>query len=125
MSKFGGDNFYREFFGFNQKLMEEDWNDDQKYVFKLKQKGDETVSSISFEVLTLCLLQEFGHTIKVGETKSDAHKVSMETKIKTVTKAWEGINNEAKIKNSGELIVDTKSDVLKVSSRNERVLEKY
>lgn len=44
------DNFYRDFFGFNQKLMEEDWNDGQKYVIKLKQKGDETVSSSSFVV---------------------------------------------------------------------------
>ena len=51
MAKFG-DQFYRDFFGFNQKLMEEDWNDDQKYVFKLKQKGEETVSSILLCCLT-------------------------------------------------------------------------
>lgn len=43
MAKFG-DQFYRDFFGFNQKLMEEDWNDDQKYVLKLKQKGSDVVS---------------------------------------------------------------------------------
>ena len=46
----------------------------------------------------------------------------METKIKTATKAWEGFHNEAKIKNSGEIVVDTKSDALKVSKGNGRVL---
>lgn len=48
----------------------------------------------------------------------------METKIKMATKSWEGLNAEAKIKNSGELVVENKSDALKVSSRNERVLNK-
>lgn len=45
----------------------------------------------------------------------------METKIKVATKAWEGFNAESKLKNSGEVVVDMKSDALKVSSRNERV----
>ena len=49
----------------------------------------------------------------------------METKIKMATKSWEGMNAEAKIKNSGELVVENKSDALKVSSRNERVLNNY
>jgi len=72
MAKFG-DQFYRDFFGFNQKLMEEDWNDDQKYVLKLKQKGSDV---------------ELAHTAKIGEAKSDAHKVSLETKLKWATKSW-------------------------------------
>lgn len=46
MAKFGTQ-FYIDFFGFNKKLFEDDWNDDQKYVVKLKQKGEEIVS-ISF-----------------------------------------------------------------------------
>lgn len=72
MAKFGTQ-FYIDFFGFNKKLFEDDWNDDQKYVVKLKQKGEEI---------------DLAHTIKVGETKSDSQKVSMETKINIDTKAW-------------------------------------
>jgi len=30
---------YGDIFSFNKKLMEDDWNDGQKYVLKMKNKG--------------------------------------------------------------------------------------
>ena len=52
----------------------------------------------------------------MAEAKSDAHKTSLEHKVKWTTKdIMGGIETEFKVKNSGDLAVDCKCDALNVS----------
>ena len=60
-------------------------------------------------------MQEFMNTVKVAESKGDAHKVALEHKFKWVSKELNGMETEVKVKNNGELACDGKFDYLKVS----------
>lgn len=78
--------------------MEDDWNDGQAYVVKTTHKGGDA---------------EYTTTSKVAEPKGDAHKVALEAKNKWTSKAYNGFVVETKLKNSGEVYCDGKSDYLK------------
>lgn len=69
--------------------MEDDWNDGQQYVFKMKNKS--------------ATGQEFGTTLKVGEAKSGVHKVAFEEKMKYKIAEFGGQEGEAKFKSSGDV----------------------
>lgn len=56
---------------------------------------------------------EFTNTVKLGEAKSDAHKVSLECKTKC--NMWDA-ENEFKLKNNGEVNYDLKYP-MKVSTK--------
>lgn len=92
---------YRDLFKWNKQLMEDDWNDGQAYTVKHTLKGEDT---------------EFVTTAKVGEAKSDAHKVSLEHKMTMKTKGADitgPFDSEVKLKNNGEMACDMKFDFLK------------
>lgn len=90
---------YRDMFKWNKNVMEDDWNDGQAYMVKLATKNGPA---------------EFTTTAKVAEEKSAAHKLALEWKNKYVDKdALGGLDFEVKVKNSGEVAADYKSDVLK------------
>jgi len=76
-------------FDWNRGLMEDDWNDGQQYVFKMKNKSASG--------------QEFGTTLKVGEAKSGAHKVAFEEKMKCKVSEFGGWETECKFKSSGDV----------------------
>jgi hypothetical protein len=54
---------YGDLFKWNRCLMEDDWNDGQQYVLKIKNKGPST---------------EFATTFKAGQAKDGKHKLSAE-----------------------------------------------
>lgn len=76
-------------FEWNRGLMEDDWNDGQQYVVKMKNKSSSG--------------QEFGTTVKVGEAKSGSHKLAVEEKFKWKMTEFGGWEGEAKVKSSGDL----------------------
>jgi len=92
---------YRDIFKWNKQLMEDDWNDGQAYTVKHTLKGEDT---------------EFVTTAKIGEAKSDAHKVGLEHKMTLKTKGTEmsgGFDSEVKLKNNGEMACKMDFDFLK------------
>lgn len=97
MSKFED---FGDLFNFNRDLMEDDYNDGQKYVVKWKKKAGST---------------EFATTVKVGDAKEGASKLAVEEKLKLKMKEAGGIQLESKIKNSGDVTYELESDCLKVS----------
>lgn len=101
MSKFQD---FKDLYDFNREVMEDDFNDGQKYVVKWKKKLDQGT--------------EFATTVKVGEAKEGAHKVAVEEKIKTKMSEMGGLQAECKFKNSGEVSYEVESDCLKVSNTN-------
>jgi len=90
---------YRDLFKWNKQIMEDDWNDGQTYVLKTTSK---------------CGDAELTNTAKVADQKNDAHKVALEHKTKFVNKeVLNGLETEFKLKNSGEVAYECKSDYLK------------
>jgi len=97
MSKFED---FGDLFNFNRDLMEDDYNDGNKYVVKWKKKAGKT---------------EFATTVKVGDAKEGVSKLAVEEKIKAKFTEAGGIQIETKIKNSGDVAYEIESDCLKVS----------
>ena len=98
MSKFED---FGDLFNFNRELMEDDYNDGQKYMVKWKKKAGTT---------------EFATTVKVGDAKDGSHKLAVEEKVKAKFTEAGGVQIECKFKNSGDYTYEVESDCLKVSS---------
>ena len=79
---------FKDVFGFNRTLMEDDWNDGQLYTVKLKNKTNAA---------------EFATTAKVGQAADGVHKLALEEKVKASHKEMGGFKFEGKIKNSGDV----------------------
>lgn len=94
MSKFEK---YEDVFSFDRTLNEDDYNDGQKFVIKDKRKAAG---------------QEFSTSLKIGEKKEDAHKVSFEEKMKLRWEELGGVSSELKLKNNGTIPWESQWDCI-------------
>ena len=88
---------WRNLFGYNRELFEEDWNDGKLYTVKMKNKGQGVDATT---------------TTKIGPNKDGAHSADFEQKIKYNTKSMKGMEMEFKAKNNGSVWWESESEAL-------------